>query len=863
MSQQGEDHEGARGTRTIASEATDDDRAAACGDATVTVASGARGAASPAPLLSSLPPRYRDLGRLAAGAFGEIRRVHDTELDRVAAMKILRADVAGMARIEARFLAEAKLTAELEHPGIVSVHDRGRLADGRLWFTMREVRGRTLGDVIGRVHAAARPDGFREAEEGWTFRRLVDTFARVCQAVAYAHRRGVVHRDIKPDNIMVGELGEALVMDWGLARRLGERDGVDEHASSDDAAPPALTQLGDVLGTPAYMPPEQALGQRDRHGLWSDVYALGAVLYHVLTARVPYEGGSGAAVWRRVVEGPPKPVGEAAATPVPAELVAICDKAMARDIASRHPDAEALAREVLSWLDGARRREQALGVVAKARAMEPEMARLRDEASRKRALASSLLDGVRSFDPVEKKEPGWALSDEAAALDVKLALREAEWLATLEGALTVDPDLAEAHAALAHHHGDLLLAAERAHREADAVRAEARLRAHDRGRHAEILRGEGRLTLVTTPPGAEVTLERFVERGRRLVPSDAGVLGKTPLREVPLPRGSHRLRIRAAGRHEVVVPVLIERGVHWDGIAPGEREPHPIALPMEGELGPNDVYVPAGWCWLGGDPMTADSLPSRRIWVDAFVMRRFPVTTGEYLLFLNDLVREGRADEALSACPRAQLGLAPGAPAIAFDRDETGRFLLPPDREGLRWRPDWPMVLIDWHAASAYARWWSVRSGLAWRLPNELEREKAARGADGRLLPWGDHVEPTFACVLDGAEAEPSREGILEHPTDESVYGVRGLAGNVRDWCENLWTHEGPRLDHGRLHLDRAPDDDPDFRAIKGGAWASAMTHSRAASRFGARPDASRPVIGARLCRSYEGPTQAPPKPPT
>jgi eukaryotic-like serine/threonine-protein kinase len=816
-----------------------------------------------------LPARYRDLGRIAAGSFGEIRRVHDDELDRVVAMKLLRADVTRAPRIEARFVAEAKLTAELQHPGIVGVHDRGRLADGRLWFTMREVRGRTLGDVIDEVHAMGGPDASRETPSGWTFRRLADAFARVCQAVAYAHRRGIVHRDLKPDNIMVGELGEALVMDWGLGRRIGARDAPDEgsDASDDGTASPQLTRHGDVLGTPAYMPPEQALGQRELHGLPSDVYALGAVLYHLLAGRPPYAGGSASVVLRQVMAGPPVPVVEAAGgKPVPAELAAICARAMQREMAARYPDAEAIARDVLAWLDGADRREQALAVVARARVMEPEIAALRAQAGGKRAEAQVRLDGVRSFDPVEKKEPGWALEDEAGRLEVAAALREAEWLEALQGALTVDPDLPEAHDALADHHREALIAAERAHHEAEAARAEALLRAHDRGRHAALLRGEGALTLVTDPPGAEVTLERYVLRGRRLAAEDCGVLGISPLREVPLQKGSYRLRLRAPGRHEVKYPVLVERGGHWDGRAPGERDPHPIHLPPDGELGPDDCYVPASWCWIGGDTMTADSLPRRRIWVPAFVIRRFPVTTAEYLAFMNDLAATGRVDEALAACPRAQLGLAPGAAEAALDRDATGRFILPEDRQGLKWRPDWPVVLVDWHAASAYADWLAAQTSLAaelaWRLPNELEREKAARGVDGRLLPWGDHVEPTFACVLDATAGEPAREAVGGHPSDESVYGARGLAGNTRDWCGNRWTHEGPRVDDGRLRLDRASSDDPDFRAIKGGAWASAMTHSRAAARFGALADVCRPVVGIRLARSYDGGAREPPQTP-
>jgi len=795
-----------------------------------------------------LPERYRDLGRIAVGGFGEIRRVHDNLLDRVVAMKLLRVDVGRVARRQARFVAEAKLTAGLEHPGIVSIHDRGMLDDGRLWFTMREVRGRTLGEVIDDVHAAAGPEGFRETASGWTFRRLIDAFARVCQAVAFAHRRGIVHRDLKPDNIMVGELGEALVMDWGLGRRIGAPDEIAIDAA-EDLANPNLTQYGEVLGTPAYMPPEQALGQRDRHGLPSDVYALGAVLYHLLAGRPPYEGASALAVLRQVVSGPPRSVVEAAVgKPIPSELSVICDRAMVREMDARHPDAEALAREVFAWLDGARRREQALAVVAKARAMEPEMAVLRVQAQTKRREAQEKLDSVRPFDSVDKKEPGWALEDEAKRLDVAVALREAEWLETLQGALTIDPELPEAHAALANHYRDERLAAERAHREADVVRAEARLRAHDRGQYAALLRGEGRLTLVTDPPGAEVILEQYVEQGRRLVPKVVGTFGPTPIRELPLKKGSYRLRIRAPGRAEVFYPVLIERGDHWDGVAPGESEPYPIVLPREGELGPDDCYVPAGWCWVGGDPEAPDSLPARRIWVDAFVIRRFPVTNGQYVEFLNALIHAGQVEEALAACPRKELGSVESMERQPlFERDTAGCFMLPTDP---LWQPDVPVVQLDWHAASAYARWVAATTGQRWRLAGELEREKAARGADARVFPWGDHPEATYACVLPGHRDEPRREPIFGHGEDMSVYEVRGLAGNVRDWCLEIWGHDGPERVGDRLRLSPPHPDDPDFRSVRGGYWGSPLPSSRAAARFASRPRVCRSSVGFRLARS-------------
>jgi len=795
-----------------------------------------------------LPARYRDQGRIAAGGFGEIRRVHDLDLDRVVAMKLLRADVADAAQIQVRFLAETKLTAGLEHPGIVGVHDAGRLGDGRLWFTMREVRGRTFGDVIDEVHAAAGPEGFRETASGWTFRRLVDAFARVCQAVAYAHRRGIVHRDLKPDNLMVGELGEALVMDWGLGRRVGARDVRDEGtaAPAEDSANSQLTRHGDVLGTPAYMPPEQARGQRELHGLPSDVYALGAVLYCLLTGRPPYRGSSALHVLRQVLEGSPVPVALAAqGKPVPAELAAICAKAMEREMDARYPDAEALAREVVAWLDGARRREQALDRVAQAQAMEPEIEALRASATEKRVEAQVRLDGVQPFDPVEKKEAGWALEDEAGRLEVTAVLREAEWLEALQGALTVDPDLPEAHAALADHHREQLLAAERVHDETEAARAEARLKSHDRGRYATLLRGEGALTLVTDPPGAEVRLERYVLRGRRLVPEDCGVLGVTPIRELPLQKGSYRVRITAPGRHEVKYPVLIERGGHWDGCAPEETEASPVHLPEEGQLGPEECYVPAGWCWIGGDPDAADRLPSRRIWIEAFVIGRFPVTDHDYLDLLNALLKSGREAEAIRAIPQQSASTTERREPL-YSRTAEGWLALP---EGSP--PDLPAVLMDWHSASLCAQWLAEKTGYPVRLPNELEREKAARGVDGRLFPWGNHPDATFARALESHRGPPARGPVDTFPADESPYGVRGLAGNVREWCANLWKLDGPRVERGRLCLDPEPPLDDDFRIIRGGSWGSSITNSRSAARFGSRPETRWLGVGLRVARSW------------
>jgi serine/threonine-protein kinase len=819
-----------------------------------------------APASSRLPARYRAVGRIASGSFGEVRRVHDTVLDRELAMKLLRWEYIDDERVRARFLAEAQITAKLQHPGIVAVHDRGELEDRRLWYTMKVVDGRTLGAVIREVHAASGPEGFRATSSGWTFRRLVDAFARLSQAVGYAHSCHVMHRDLKPENVMTGTFGEVLVMDWGLARDV--RDPGESPTSARDSGsipPPVLrrsapaspgattrilpeTKYGEVIGTPAYMSPEQARGLRDLHGPPSDVYALGAILYHLLTGRPPYDGDSNM-VWHRVLAGPPRSIEEASrgGPPVPLALVAIAERAMQRAIEDRYPDAEKLAQEVLTWLDEDLRRERAMAVLTEARVLEPRIAELRAAAAAAQAEAEALLAKVRPSDPIEHKRPGWHLQSEAARLTREAAFCEAEWQGTVRGALSQDPDLPEAHAALADYYRERLKVAELAHEEEDAAGLEVLLRTHDRGRHAAFLRGEAALTLVTDPPGAEVLLERYVAVDHRLVPETVGVIGQTPLLAVALTRGRYRLRIRAHGHAEIHYPILLERGTHWDGRAPGEEEPYVVELPREGELGPDDVLVPGGYCYVGGDPLATDNLPRQRVWIDGFVVRRFPVTNAEYLEFLNDLVDQGRDAEAVACCPL----LLGGSEQLRFERDAAGRFEPGPEGPGQVWQPGCPVVLVDWYAASAYTKWLSERTGEGWRLPNEFEREKAVRGADGRIFPWGDETEATFACVVESFARNPRRVPVGDYPGDESPYGVRGLAGNSRDWCENVWRRDGPPLRHGRLYTSRIQPDDSEFMMVKGGGWGSPMSFSRSATRFGASPKNRYGFVGIRPVRSY------------
>ncbi len=314
--------------------------------------------------------RYVLMGEIGRGGQGAVMRVWDEDLRRALAMKVLLGEVEPDAsgttppvdgRTLGRFLEEAQVTGQLDHPGIVPVHELGLDADGRVYFTMKLVRGRTLKQVLDLAAAG---------EEGWSQTRVLGVIAKACEAMAYAHHKGVVHRDLKPANVMVGRFGEVYVMDWGLAKVLGREDtknvaiappAMTQSLSSErraraEAAPdsPLLTMDGDVVGTPAYMPPEQALGRADALGPHSDVYAMGAILYHLFAAHMPYvEPGmrlSNYDVWYRAQKGPPAPLSERAPH-VPAELAAICERAMAREIEERYAGMADLAADLSAYLE--------------------------------------------------------------------------------------------------------------------------------------------------------------------------------------------------------------------------------------------------------------------------------------------------------------------------------------------------------------------------------------------------------------------------------------------------------------------------------------------------------------------------------
>jgi serine/threonine-protein kinase len=335
-----------------------------CGIAPVlndsTVGAAARG--KPPPVMTDESSRgtataraeYRDLRFHASGALGEVFLARNAELNREVALKFLSPNRTGDPDSLRRFLREAEVTGRLEHPGVVPVYTLGADAAGTPCYAMRFIQGQTLQSAIDSFHIAART-GHDLLERSMALRELLTRFVSVCTTVAYAHSRGILHRDLKPRNIMLGRFDETLVVDWGLAKPFVRDDsatGVGDEMltpSSGSGGSGSETPTVGVVGTLAYMSPEQAEARWDLVGPASDIFSLGAILYSVLTGRSPYRADSHGEIVQRVRRCQfPRP--REVKPEVPGALEAICLRAMAAMPADRYASALELAADVKYWL---------------------------------------------------------------------------------------------------------------------------------------------------------------------------------------------------------------------------------------------------------------------------------------------------------------------------------------------------------------------------------------------------------------------------------------------------------------------------------------------------------------------------------
>ncbi len=766
--------------------------------------------------------RFELLDELGRGGMGRVMAAWDPELGRMVAVKVLLEGAKTSRNLLQRFVTEAKVTAQLEHPNIVPVYDMGISDCGEVYFAMRRVQGRSLWSILS---------GLRKGEAGaqrwWTRHRLLHAFVQVCNAVGFAHDRKVLHRDLKPENIMLGGHGEVLLLDWGLARLIG---GSEELSASMSMATiePSATVVGSVLGSPGYMSPEQAAGDLDSLDARSDVWSLGAVLYEILTLAKAYPGKSAETVLKRSQTGPPEdPRVRAPLQGIPDGLAEICLRAMAEDPSERFATANDISEVIENFLAGSQRREAALKRVVEAESAWRSFERLSREREDLAKRLFALERDTKPWLPLTQKTDLLGARQRTREIERERAARFSETVAGCEQALSQDPTNQEAHGLLARASFKRMLEAEATGHEIDRVLYRDRVLRHGSEELKAKLQAQGTFSLLTDPPGAEVICERFDVDQLPWALVDRQVLGETPLSGVRLDAGSYRLSLSYPGKRDTIYPVQIDRGAHWDS---GEK---PVVLYSEAQIGTEWVYVPPGPFLYQGDRDIADYIPASSPVVDGFFIQRVQVTMAEYCVFINEVAARD-SEEAWARVPRQASELKDGSGQY-WSRPEDGQpFTVPEmDRDGDYWDPNWPASAVSWDDAVAYAEWYSGVVGLPVCLPLEIQWEKAARGVDGRLFPWGNEWDSSLAAGRDSQPGRPEPSPVGTVLGDRSIYRMQDAAGCSMDWCG-----------------DASYNEDPGRRPVRGGHWLSQGKSSRVSRRHGVYPNRVITSQGFRLARA-------------
>lgn len=782
-------------------------------------------------------PRYSTQEALGSGGVGHVTAVLDRVIRRSVALKSLKQTHAGDPVIAARFVEEARITAQLEHPNIVPVYDLGAASDGQPYYTMRVVKRRSLRDVLS-----------TPVRRAWPLVRLLGVLVQISRALGYAHSRGVLHRDVKPENVLVGDFGEVYLADWGLAK-VTSATSIDIHRPG--SAPPIATDSG---GTPGYLAPEVVRGERAHVDHRADLFSLGVMLYEVLVGKAPFQGKDVEAVLKATARCEPVPP-TAAAPGCPLLLEDLCLQLLAKDPARRPHSAEEVAQRIEEYLEGTKEKQRRLQEAQRLceRAGEPVQRHLQLAAKRRRLLenARALLAGIKGWEPVDKKRPGWELEDLAEKAERESALALARALDLYGAALGYDPQCAAAHKGLADLYWSRARDMERERSVAPQLYYEALVEEHDvLGDYTAAMSASAHLTIRSDPRGAHVIARRYFERDRVLVPGNEQYLGMTPVSEAKLEAGSWLVVLKASGYRDVRFPILLARGTHH------VEEVH---LYTDEEIGDDFVYVPGGVAILGGDSEAYEPLPRQEVRVGDFAIGRIPVTMGEYCAFLDDLQATGSPHLA----KRTPHDLR-GSEGVVVTRGPAGRFapmpqiiegearkLFPPEEGHLN---RVPVHLVDWYDALAFCRWKGDRTGAEIRLPTEAEWEKAARGTDGRFYPWGDRFDPTFCLMRESRPFAHQPEPVGTFPVDESPYGVRDMAGGMREWVADVFGEKSA------AELMSEPEPSPDtprgesgLRRARSGAWMTDAKWARAASRGSGTFALSRgTALGFRCAKTLE-----------
>ncbi len=759
--------------------------------------------------------RYHSFILVGKGGSGIVESCIDPALGRRVAVKMLQPQFRDDSRHRRRFVREARIMAQIEHPNVMPVHELGECGEGNYYYTMKYLKGTSLHQVLDRL----RQDS-PGADSEFPIARLIDIFEHVCQAVAFAHSRGVIHRDLKPENVMIGSFGEVLVVDWGLAKVFNDTD--DDEAARAEDQDTLYSQLlenitldGAIAGTPTYMAPEQAAGQISNLDERTDIYSLGAILYEILTLKRTVTGTTVREVMEQVMKAEiPHPLSFPRQSKIPRELAAICMKALRKNPSERYQSVEAMLSDLYAYQRG-------FTVSCLPNSLPTKFWKL---CMRHRTVAATIslavltaalvLGGLNLIEQSRFNtlaQAGYSHFERGNIIYDRLAQTQSSLNQMRESRKNkttgirerqLENEVKELEAKAENEYGTAMLLFNQA--ELDLFNTEfgeylEAIYLH-RLEYAKltnnVMRARELLTEIRSRTGVGFNsistkykdqFAKFADWAAGNVALSIEIEGdysptatlfrivktpgapwrleqvddiELPLIDYNLETGEYIVEITTNSTRSFNVPLLLEHGAN-----------EKIKIKTPGLFPPETVYVSAGEFWKGGEDSPTERLHRER--TNAFFIARHEVSFREYMQFW--LAENGGAGKA-ELIPKLRFAADEFTFYDAWN--ENGKLL--PMLE-----PEQPVVGVSIEAARQYCRWLGDQIGCEVRLPTASEWEKAARGVDARRYVWGDDYLPDAAFTNENTQAKERFELMApcaSFPLDESVYGVCDLAGNVREW---------------------------------------------------------------------------------